>query len=129
MPSCAPYAQIANLCVQLFQREEVDVAGKGKKGKETEPDEPAAYEYKLPASARPGVLRETAAVYGAEPLRKKNFRLKQSTIDRAMEMLGTRNETETIEQALEMVVFGRELTQGVREVRGAGLDDVFGSGE
>ena len=101
--------------------------GRGKKGKPQPEEASATYEYKLPDSARPHVLREPAAAYGVEPLRKKNYRLKQSTIDRAMELLGTRNETETIEQALEMVVFGRELVQGVREVRGAALDDPFGS--
>jgi hypothetical protein len=105
------------------------MAGKGKKEKAGQ-EKPGEVEYKLPASARGKVLRETAlAPYGAEAPRKKNYRLRQSTIDRAMELLGTRNETETIEQALDLVVFGRELGQGVRAMRGAGLDDVFGGGE
>lgn len=60
-----------------------------------------------------------------ETPRKKNFRLHQSKIDRAMEILGTRTETETIEQALDMLVFRDRLVQGVRTMRGAGLADIF----
>ncbi|HET6763463.1 MAG TPA: hypothetical protein VFH27_07315, partial [Longimicrobiaceae bacterium] len=58
---------------------------------------------------------------------KKNYRLRQSIIDRAMKVLGTRTETETIEQALDLVVFRSELISGVRGMRGAALQDVFGS--
>lgn len=60
-----------------------------------------------------------------EAPRKKNFRLHQSKIDRAMEILGTKTETETIEQALDMLVFRHRLVQGVRNMRGAGLQDIF----
>ena len=60
-----------------------------------------------------------------EAPRKKNFRLHQSRIDRAMEILGTRTETETIEQALDMIAFRDRLVQGVRGMRGAALADVF----
>lgn len=62
---------------------------------------------------------------GPEAPRKKNFRLHQSKIDRAMEILGTKTETETIEQALDMLVFRDRLVQGVRNMREAGLADVF----
>jgi len=60
-----------------------------------------------------------------EAPRKKNFRLHQSKIDRAMEILGTKTETETIEQALDMLDFRDRLVQGVRSMRGAALVDVF----
>lgn len=60
-----------------------------------------------------------------EAPRKKNFRLHQSKIDRAMEILGTRTETETIEQALDMLVFRDRLVRGVRNMRGARLSDIF----
>jgi hypothetical protein len=56
---------------------------------------------------------------------KKNFRLHQSKIDRAMQLLGTRTETETIERALDMVAFRDALVEGIRAMRGAGLVDVF----
>jgi hypothetical protein len=60
-----------------------------------------------------------------EPPRKKNFRLRQSKIDRAMEILGTSTETETIEQALDMIALRDRLVTGVRNMRGTGLVDVF----
>jgi hypothetical protein len=42
-----------------------------------------------------------------------------------MEILGTKTETETIEQALDMLVFRDRLVRGVRNMRGAGLEDIF----
>ncbi|MFL5386744.1 MAG: hypothetical protein ACJ8GN_29990 [Longimicrobiaceae bacterium] len=62
---------------------------------------------------------------GTEAPIKKNFRLHQSKIDRAMELLGTRTETETIERALEIVAFRHALVEGTRAMRGAELNDVF----
>lgn len=60
-----------------------------------------------------------------EAPRRKSFRLHQSKIDNAMEVLGTSTETETVERALELVVFRDALVKGVREMRGAGLIDVM----
>lgn len=60
-----------------------------------------------------------------EAPRRKNMRLHQSKIDRAMRLLGTRTETETIEQALDMVAFRNALVEGIRGMRGAGLVDVY----
>jgi hypothetical protein len=77
---------------------------------------------KRTAAARPKLPRTTSV---PEAPRKKNFRLHQSKIDRAMEILGTKTETETIEQALDMLVFRDRLVQGVRNMRGAGLEDIF----
>lgn len=62
----------------------------------------------------------------AEPTRKKNLRLHQSKIDAAMAVLGTSTETETIETALDLIVFRSELTHGVEAMHGAELVDVFG---
>jgi hypothetical protein len=56
-----------------------------------------------------------------EAPRRKSFRLHQSKIDHAMEVLGTSTETETVERALELVIFRDALVEGVREMRGAGL--------
>ncbi|HYH78477.1 MAG TPA: hypothetical protein VEX86_01725 [Longimicrobium sp.] len=53
------------------------------------------------------------------------MRLRQSKIDRARKLLGTRTETETIEQALDMVAFRHALVDGIRGMRGAGLIDVY----
>jgi hypothetical protein len=64
----------------------------------------------------------------AEPLTRKNFRLHQSKIDRAREILGTSTETETIEQALDLVAFGDRLLAGVDRMRGKRLVDIYDEG-
>jgi hypothetical protein len=56
---------------------------------------------------------------------RKNYRLRQANIDRAREILGTKTETETIEQALELVAFGDRLLAGIDRMRGKRLTDVF----
>lgn len=60
-----------------------------------------------------------------EQPRKKNLRLHQSKIDEAKTILGTATETETIETALDLVIFRRELVEGVRAMRGANLVNLF----
>lgn len=79
-------------------------------------------------------VRETATGYAFEqharadePARKKNIRLQQWKIDEAREVLGTSTETETIEAALDLVVFRKELVDGIRAMQGAALEDVFGA--
>jgi hypothetical protein len=57
---------------------------------------------------------------------RKNYRLLQSRLDAARRVLGTRTETETIERALDLVVFGERLAAGTRRVRGRSWNDVFG---
>lgn len=59
------------------------------------------------------------------PTKKKNLRLHQTKIDQAKAILGTATETETIEAALDLVVFRKELVDGVRAMRGANLGKVF----
>ncbi len=77
-------------------------------------------------------VRERAVTYAPEPDSaererpiKKNLRLHQSKIDEARRVLGTSTETETIEVALDLVVFGKELAAGVRAMRGTNLVDFF----
>lgn len=67
---------------------------------------------------------------GSEPERskKKNLRLHQSKIDAARAALGTRTETETVEAALDLVVFRREVVKGVRALRGATLGNPIDEG-
>lgn len=77
---------------------------------------------KRATGTRPKLPRQVSV---PEAPRKKNFRLHQSKIDRAMEILGTKTETETIEQALDLLVFRDRLVEGVRNMRGAGLEDIF----
>jgi hypothetical protein len=57
---------------------------------------------------------------------RKNMRLRQGLIDRAKKILGTQSETETVEQALELVAFRKEVTDGIRAMAGThSLRDIF----
>ncbi len=64
----------------------------------------------------------------AEAPVRKNYRLRQSKIDRARQILGTSTETETIERALDLVAFGERLLAGVDRMRGQKLRDIYGKG-
>lgn len=60
---------------------------------------------------------------------RKNYRLDPALIARAREILGTSSETETIEQALDMVAFQKEVQDGIRAIAGKRLwTDVFCDG-
>ena len=57
---------------------------------------------------------------------RKNLRLTQSKIDKAKRILGTKTETETIEQALDLVVFRQEVLEGISRIAGTGsIRDIF----
>ena len=57
---------------------------------------------------------------------RKNYRLRQSTLDAARRVLGTTTETETIERALDLVIFGERLASGTARARGRTWNDVAG---
>ncbi len=69
--------------------------------------------------------KANAARAAKEQPRKKNLRLHQSKINEAKAILGTTTETETIETALDLVIFRQELIEGVRAMRGANLVNLF----
>lgn len=50
---------------------------------------------------------------------RKNMRLSQAKLDRAKRILGTETETETVDQALDLVAFRREVVYGVRRLAGS----------
>lgn len=50
---------------------------------------------------------------------RKNLRLTQTKIDRAKKILGTSTETETIEEALDLVAFRQEVTAGIERISGS----------
>jgi len=53
--------------------------------------------------------------------------LTQEKIDRAKKILGTRTETETVEQALDLVAFREEVVEGIRRIAGGGgIEDIHG---
>ena len=55
----------------------------------------------------------------ARPRVRKNLRLNQAKLDRARRILGTETETETVEQALDLVAFRQEVISGVRRLAGS----------
>ena len=57
---------------------------------------------------------------------RKNFRLRQHKLDAARRVLGTATETETIERALDLVIFGERLASGTARARGRAWNDVVG---
>ncbi len=60
---------------------------------------------------------------------RKNLRLTQQKVDRARRILGTATETETIEQALDLVAFREDVLAGVRRLAGSrSLQDVLRDG-
>ncbi len=62
----------------------------------------------------------------SSPRVRKNLRLSQAKLDRARRILGTTTETETVEQALDLVAFRQEVTTGVRRLAGRrALQDPF----
>ena len=63
------------------------------------------------------------------PRVRKNLRLNQAKLDRARRILGTETETETVEQALDLVAFRQEAIAGVRRLAGSKtLRDPFARG-
>jgi hypothetical protein len=57
---------------------------------------------------------------------RKNMRLSQAKLNRARRLLGAATETETVEQALDLVAFRHEATEGVRRMAGTrSIRDVF----
>jgi len=57
---------------------------------------------------------------------RKNMRLRQDLIDRAKRILGTKTETETVEQALELVTFREEVLAGIESIAGTNaVEDIF----
>jgi len=60
-----------------------------------------------------------------EPKVAMSYRLSPAKIARAQHILGTPTATSTIEQALDLVVFRRELTDGLAHAFGSEVRDVF----
>jgi hypothetical protein len=49
---------------------------------------------------------------------RKHFRLSQRKIDEARKALGTKTDTETVEAALDLVTFRREVMEGLERIGG-----------
>ncbi len=53
-------------------------------------------------------------------IRRKNLNIDQTKLDRVRDLLGVKTETEAIDQALDVLLLRRELTEGVRKIAGSG---------
>jgi hypothetical protein len=60
-----------------------------------------------------------------EPKVAMSYRLSPAKIARAQRILGTATATSTIEEALDLVAFRRELTHGVDAAFGIAIRDAF----
>ncbi len=59
-------------------------------------------------------------------VKRKNFYLDEEKIHRAKRILGTKNETETIDKALDLVVFRKDLLDSLKAVAGKGqVEKIF----
>lgn len=53
-------------------------------------------------------------------LKRKNFYLDQAKINKVKRILGTKTETETIHQALDLALFQKEILGSLEQVKGKG---------
>lgn len=61
-----------------------------------------------------------------ERIIRKNMRISQDKLDRARKILGTRTETETVDAALDMIAFRKEVLDGVRMIAGSrSMSDIY----
>ncbi len=68
---------------------------------------------------------ETPVARVSEPKVAMSYRLSPAKITRAQRILGTKTATATIEEALDLVVFRRELTDGLEAAFGIEIAEAF----
>ena len=54
-------------------------------------------------------------------MRRKNMRIDQIKLRKVMELLGVATETEAVDQALDLLLFRRELSDGIQRLAGTGI--------
>ena len=64
--------------------------------------------------------RGARKVAAASTIRRKNLNIDQAKLDRVVELLGARSETEAIDQALDDLLFRQELIDGIGRIAGTG---------
>ena len=57
---------------------------------------------------------------------RKNYYLRQSKIDMAKKILGAKTETEAVDGALDLLIYGEALASGTEEMAGEEYRDVLG---
>lgn len=96
---------------------------------DTDCDDPRRLARRLYTSYIADVHSPESIMPGTRPRVRKNLRLNQAKLDRARRILGTTTETETVEQALDLVAFRQEVVAGVRRLAGSKtLRDPFARG-
>jgi hypothetical protein len=75
---------------------------------------------------RADAVEIAAALTPGEKPRRKNYYLHQSKITMAREILGASTETEAIDAALDLVIYGEALARGTEEMEGEVYRDVLG---
>jgi hypothetical protein len=53
-------------------------------------------------------------------IRRKTLNIDQDKLDRAVEVLGVRTETEAVDKALDFVLFRSEMMAGIERIAGTG---------
>ena len=76
--------------------------------------------------ARAGAARVSAALTPEEKPTRKNHYLYQSKIDMVKEILGAKTETEALDGALDLLIYGEALARGTMEMEGEEYNDVLG---
>ena len=66
--------------------------------------------------ARPASARRPSSTQ----IRRKNLNIDQAKLDRVVNLLGARTETEAIDQALELLLLREELLDGIARIAGTG---------
>ena len=79
-----------------------------------------------PRDSRAGAARVSAALTPEEKPTRKNHYLYQSKIDMVKEILGAKTETEALDGALDLLIYGEALARGTMEMEGEEYNDVFG---
>jgi ABC-type cobalamin transport system ATPase subunit len=74
---------------------------------------------------RPELARLRAALAGADKPTRKNHYLHQSKIDMAKEILNAQTETEALDGALDLLIYGEALARGTEEMEGEEYEDVL----
>jgi hypothetical protein len=58
---------------------------------------------------------------------RRSIRVSQDSLDRARKILGTKTDAETVEAALDLIVFRDEVLKGVRRIAGSNsMRDIYG---
>ena len=79
-----------------------------------------------PANHRAEAADVAAALAGDEKPRRKNHYLYQSKIDMAKKILGAKTETEALDGALDILIYGEAMARGTEEMEGEEYMDVLG---